>query len=86
MLNPETVFTVSIITTIFVGWSYTCGVMTQRTMAFIGVPAICSALAATIMIGMAPPPPPLSPAEQAKQKAKDDGYVLGLATGMLMPR
>ena len=86
MLNPELVFAISIITTIYVGWGYAFGVVTQRALAFVGVPSICAAIAATIVIGMAPPPPPLSPAEKAKQKAQDDGYVLGLATGMLMPR
>jgi hypothetical protein len=83
MLDPQMVFIGGMFTTILVASGYSVGVVTQRTLAIVGAPAICSALAATIMIGMAPPPPPLSPAEQ---RAKDDGYVLGLATGMLMPR
>lgn len=86
MLNLEMVFITGMLTAVGAGAGYAAGVVSQRIMAFLGVPAICSALAATIAIGMAPPPPPLSPAEKARQKAQDDGYMLGLATGMLFPR
>lgn len=86
MLNPEIVFIIGILTTVSITWGYTFGALSLRALAFIGGPAIFATLAATIAIEMAPPAPPLSPAEKAKQKARDDGYVLGLATGMMMPR
>ena len=70
MLDPEMVFISSIISMIVVGWGYSYGVVTQRTFALIGVPAICSGLAATIVIGMAPPPPPLGSGEDKAEGAR----------------
>lgn len=86
MLDAHVVFAVSIVAIIKVTMCYSYGIVSQRVLAFVGGPAVCAALAATITISMAPPPPPLTPAEQAAQKAQDDGFVAGLATGMMMPR
>jgi len=83
MIDAHLVFAVSIAAVIIVTMCYSYGIVSQRVLGFVGGPALCAALAATVM---APPPPPLTPAQQAKQKAQDDGFVVGLATGMMMPR
>jgi hypothetical protein len=86
MIDAHLVFAISIIAIIMVSMCYSYGIVSQRVLGVVGGPAVCAALAATVTVTMAPPPPPLTPAQQAKQKAQDDGYVVGLATGMMMPR
>jgi sugar phosphate permease len=86
MLNAQLIFIISALGSVGAAAAYCAGIVSQEAMTKAGVPAIVIALLAFVTIATSPPPPPLSPAEQAKQKAADDGFLLGLTSGMLLGR
>ena len=86
MLSPEVALTAALILTIFSMQSYVAGILSQRALVGIAGPALSIALVAGVMIQPTPPRPPLSAAEQAKQEATANSYLLGFATGMAVGR
>lgn len=88
-MTPELVFYLCLVVILNLGAAYMFAGIGQRVFVAIAIPTMAIMLAATVMLQLAPPPPPLSPAEQAKVQARQDaagGYALGLATGMAMGR
>ncbi|MGR6331122.1 hypothetical protein ACU5AX_18840 [Sphingomonas sp. XXL09] len=82
-MSISLIFVLSVLLSVGSMACYQVGMLSLRTFGLIGGPAICVMLAAAII---GPPSPPLTCGEIARGKAQDDGYVLGFATGMMMPR
>lgn len=82
-MNVSLIFVLSVLLSVGSMACYQVGMLSLRTFGLIGGPAICVMLAAAII---GPPSPPLTCDEIAKGKAQDDGFALGFATGMMMPR
>lgn len=84
MIDVSLMFVGSVLVTVGIFSCYLVGMISLRMFGLIVGPAICMMIAA-VAIGP-PPSPPLTCEEMAKRKAQDDGFVVGLATGMMMPR
>lgn len=77
------VFAISVLATVSLNIPYMSGVVSFRVVAVLGGLGICGMIGSA---SMAPPSEPLTCEEMAKRKAEADGYVVGLASGMMMPR
>lgn len=86
MPYAQLVFDAAVLAVVAAMAAYAVGGLDRPAMTFVVGPMLPIALAAFVAIQPAPPPPPLSPAEQAKRDAASDGYLLGLASGLLIRR
>jgi hypothetical protein len=83
VIDVSLMFVLSVFLTVGPLACYSVGMISLRVFGLVAGPAICMMIAA-VVIG--PPSAPLTCEEMAKQKAQGDGFVVGLATGMMMPR
>lgn len=77
------VFVISVLVTASITILYQGGAVSLKVTAVVAGLGFCGMIGAA---SMAPPSEPLTCEEMVKRKAEADGYVVGLASGMMMPR